>query len=364
LKEEWLYEMTTSPRRHLIIISTIAFTVLTLNKANLKYYPSEDEYSNSVKLGSQICEYSEDVAGPGEWISPDRWKPSIASCEYNFYTNNEFGSCISLKYRRIAFFGDSLLLAIFVELVNRLEDAGYGKVSSKPDDFYNPGGKMEFTFFENNDDGRRLVFWWTPSVFHANIRHYENDFDALDVAIFSLAVWNMGTFFQGANEFYDKYLTMINDLSEQTNVTTFVFGLHKLWPQRCNDQLGPCAKCNSDSKAHAFREAVSRVAACAVPSSSEKGKGGVIYVDTFGFTNTYEAMADGKDAVHYGPNTTSMEATHLQNVLCRDDGFARRQKRVYDCNEGGRGYDRIVDFDAVLSSGDTNSCERRIPGNP
>lgn len=90
---------------------------------------------------------------------------------------------MSLKYPRIAFFGDSLLLAIFVEFVNRLEDAGYG-VSSKPDDFYSPGGKMEFNFF---NDGRRLVFWWTPSVFHANIRQYENDFDTLDAAIFAWA---------------------------------------------------------------------------------------------------------------------------------------------------------------------------------
>ena len=365
----------TLPQRHIIIlILTIAFTTITLSlyNTNLKYYTSHENY---VKLSHQTCEYSEDVAGPGKWISSDRWKPSIASCEYEFFTNVEFGSCISLKYRRIAFFGDSLLLAIFVELGNRLEDAGYGKVSSKPDDFYSPGGKMEFIFFNdmastrdgnatNDDDGRRLVFWWTPSVFHANIRRYENDFDTLDVAIFSMAAWNMGTYFQGVNEFYDKYLSMIHNLSEQTNVTTFVFGLHKLWPQRCNDQSGPCAKCNSDDKAHAFREAVSRVAACAVPSSSGKGKGGVIYVNTFGFTNTSVAMTDGYDAVHYGQNTTSMEATHFQNVLCRDDGFARRQKRVYDCNEGGRGYDRIVDFDAMLPSGDANSCARRILGNP
>lgn len=45
-----------------------------------------------------------------------------------------------------------------------------------------------------------------------------------------------------------------------------MFGLHKLWPQRCNDQLGPCAKCNSDNNSHAFCEAVScrRGMCCAI----------------------------------------------------------------------------------------------------
>lgn len=246
----------TSPQRLLCIILTIAFTtrILSLYNTNHQYYTfliRESEYSNA-KL-SQTCEYSEDVAGPGEWISPDHWFPSIASCEYEFYTNVEFGSCISLKYRRIAFFGDSLLLNIFVELVNRLEDAGYGKQSPKPNNFYEPGGRMEFTFFNDTsstrdvnstiDDGRRLVFWWTPSVFHANVRRYEKDFDALDAAIFGMSVWNMGTYFHGANDFYDKYLNIIKNVSGQGNVTTFVFGLHKLWPQRCGDQSGPCVRC-------------------------------------------------------------------------------------------------------------------------
>jgi hypothetical protein len=93
----------TLPQRHIIIlILTIAFTTITLSlyNTNLKYYTSHENY---VKLSHQTCEYSEDVAGPGKWISSDRWKPSIASCEYEFFTNVEFGSCISLKYDELHF---------------------------------------------------------------------------------------------------------------------------------------------------------------------------------------------------------------------------------------------------------------------
>lgn len=336
---------------------TIAFIALHLANRD---YDALLRGDDSVKGEAHVCDYSEDVAGPGEWIAPDQWKPLNQACEYEFYTNVEIGYCLSKQYHKIAFFGDSLLLNIFFDLTRRLEDAGYGTLKPKPKDFYTPGGHMEFIFNvtssiahlgQTTNDDRRLVFWWTPSAFHADVRRYEKDFDALDVAIFGMATWNMGTYFQGANAFYDKYLSIIGDASGRGGVQTIVFGLHQLWPQRCKDPLGPCAKCNSEGKARAFREAVSRVAACAAPSSS--GNGGAIFVDTLSFTNTPKAMADGDDAVHYFRNTTSMEATHLANVLCRNDGFARRQKREYECSED------VVDFDAMLSSEEAKSCVRR-----
>jgi hypothetical protein len=76
-------------------------------------------------IGNRTCWYSEDVA-LGEWIAPDRWKPRKSECEYEYFTDVEFGSCLALRYRRIAFFGDSLLLNVFVELTRRLTEAGHG----------------------------------------------------------------------------------------------------------------------------------------------------------------------------------------------------------------------------------------------
>jgi hypothetical protein len=167
----------------------------------------------------------------------------------------------------------------------------------------------------------------------------------------------MGTYFRGANAFRDKYSDIVNDMSVR-GVPTFVFGLHKLWPERCHDQTGPCAKCNTAGKERAFREAVEHVAACSASSSSSAVGGGggasVILVDTLGFTSTPEAMADAIDAVHYGRNTTSMEATHLANVMCRDDGFSRRHRRDYGC----RGNDPVVvvDFDGLMSKDEALPC--------
>jgi hypothetical protein len=171
-------------------------------------------------IGNGTCEYSEDVAG-GEWIAPDRWKPRVSECEYEYYTDAEFGSCMALRYRRIAFFGDSLLLNVFAELTRRLEGAGHGTLEPRPANFYAPGGRQEFVYEGtpsssssaldgddanattgdggDDDDRRRLVFWWTPSSFHANIHRYEKEFDTLDAAVFGMAAWSVayGTVFAG-----------------------------------------------------------------------------------------------------------------------------------------------------------------------
>ena len=163
-------------------------------------------------IGNRTCWYSEDVA-LGEWIAPDRWKPRKSECEYEYFTDVEFGSCLALRYRRIAFFGDSLLLNVFVELTRRLTEAGHGTLEPRPVDFYTPGGHQEFVFEGkssssfaldkddanatttgdggDDDDRRRLVFWWTPSSFHANIHHYEKEFDTLDAAMFGMAAWSV-----------------------------------------------------------------------------------------------------------------------------------------------------------------------------
>ncbi|KAL3807958.1 hypothetical protein ACHAXA_006178 [Cyclostephanos tholiformis] len=69
----------------------------------------------------------------------------------------------------------------------------------------------------------------------------------------------MGTYFRGANAFRDRYSSIVNDASVR-GVPTFVFGLHKLWRERCKDQTGPCARCNTAGKELAFREAVGHVA--------------------------------------------------------------------------------------------------------
>ena len=165
---------------------------------------------------NRTCEYSEDVA-PGEWIAPDRWKPREYECEYEYYTDVEFGSCLALRYRRIAFFGDSLLLNVFVELTRRMTGAGHGTLEPRGADFYSPGGRREFVFEgkssssfaldeddanattttgedgDDDDDRRRLVFWWTPSSFHSNIHKYEKEFVALDAAVFGMAAWSVAS---------------------------------------------------------------------------------------------------------------------------------------------------------------------------
>ena len=188
-------------------------------KADISNY----DYAGKADLKADIdnnrtCEYSEDVA-PGEWIAPDRWKPRESACEYEYYTDAEFGGCMALRYRRISFFGDSLLLNVFVEVTRRLTGAGHGTLEPRPDDFYSPGGRREFVFEGSpsssssssfaldeddanattatgddggdDDDRRRLVFWWTPSSFHANIHQYEKEFDTLDAAVFGMAAWSV-----------------------------------------------------------------------------------------------------------------------------------------------------------------------------
>jgi hypothetical protein len=355
----------------LVTIRNVALNVDEYVKANMK----ED-------AGTKTCEYSEGIA-PGDWIAPDRWKPRASECEYANYTDTEFGTCMALKYRRLAFFGDSLLLNVFIDLTRRLERAGHGTLGRRSSNFYSPGGRQEFIFNRTSssssplsftldkdnenvtktggggdDDRRRLVFWWTPSSFHANIHQYEKGFDALDGAVFGMAAWDMGTYFRGANAFRDRFSDIVNDASGR-GVPTFVFGLHKLWRERCEDPKGPCARCNTAGKERAFREAVGHAATCGASrsssSSSARGKerANVILVDTYGFTDTPEAMADGEDALHYGKDITSMEATHFANVMCRNDDFARRQRHDYGC----RGDNPVViDLDSLISREEALPC--------
>ncbi|KAL3807959.1 hypothetical protein ACHAXA_006179 [Cyclostephanos tholiformis] len=66
-------------------------------------------------------------------------------------------------------------------------------------------------------------------------------------------------------------------------------------------------------------------------------------------------MADGEDAVHYGGNTTSMEVTHFANLLCRDDGFAQRQRHHYGC-QGDDPF--VVDLDGMITKEEALPCVR------
>lgn len=72
-------------------------------------------------------------------------------------------------------------------------------------------------------------------------------------------------------------------------------------------------QCNDFGKEELFREVLEEVTACAAASNSN-----VQMLSTLGMTFSYEAMKDGHDAVHYGHNTSAMEAQVLLNIMCND----------------------------------------------
>ena len=116
-------------------------------------------------------------------------------------------------------------------------------------------------------------------------------------------------------------------------VPLIVNGIHKFWPDRCTgvstsccvavtstsslvlhaDTSSPCVQCNDFGKEELFREVLEEVTACAAAANSN-----VQMLSTLGMTFSFQAMKDGHDAVHYGHNTSAMEAQVLLNVICND----------------------------------------------
>jgi len=88
-----------------------------------------------------------------------------------------------------------------------------------------------------------------------------------------------------------------------------VFGLHKVWTDRCKKLGTPCTLCNSEPKEQLFQTAIEIAAACAHAE----------FFNTYGLTNTYRARLDGIDALHYGRNTSWMESQVLLNSICEPD---------------------------------------------
>jgi hypothetical protein len=60
------------------------------------------------------------------------------------------------------------------------------------------------------------------------------------------------------------------------------------------------------------------------PSSSGSQSNRVLFINSLGPTATEEARRDGSDSLHYGANTTQVEAQLLLNVMCPDVGNGGR----------------------------------------
>ena len=278
------------------------------------------------------CRVVEDTE-EGRWEGPSRWQPR--NCTYVFYSNQDFAQCFKTKLQRIGWFGDSLLLNVWTQLATKLEAAGLGRDAGEPKSFYQPGGRRTFVFKPEYKEFK-FEFYWAPSVFHFSFGH--SSFSSLDVAVFSMGVWDMGTYYKGATMFH-KRLSSILASAKRKGPRIYKFGLHRLWNTRCKDKTSPCSTCNTDSKQYVFREAIRNAAACTK----------VHLIDTYGFTNTQQASADGSDAAHFGEATTKMEATHFENQWCTA-GFAQTQQRQYACSGAA------IDFDKRLARHDRDAC--------
>lgn len=248
----------------------------------------------------------------GQWDTSSGvpwWLPS--NCTLRRFTPVDVHSC--LRNKTVAFFGDSLLLDIF-EAVLRLVQEGPSANVSRTRGLYGPGGNIKVSW--RGSPGAKLEFWWAPSVFHQQpLQLIPKYWSHLDVAVLGMAVWDMGTYYHGIDAYFAQLLKNLRLLERYSpKVKVILNGLHKLWPDRCHNKSSPCVLCNRADKEELFRTAIREAVACARNSSWQK----LGLFSTFGLTNTFRARLDGDDAVHYGQNTSWMQAQVLLNALCQD----------------------------------------------
>ena len=246
------------------------------------------------------------------------WNPK--TCRLDYFTPAQTLEC--LKGKKISFFGDSLLLAVFNALSKVLAAAGGGKMPTYESTLYTPTGKSHFAY-KNSFQNSVLDFHWTPSVSYQtplDVMPY-SDYNERDVAILGMGLWDMGTYYQGIDHYHDKLKSIIQAMRAR-KPRTLVMNLHKLWPDRCLDPESPCKKCNSEAKETVMREAIAHAVGCIqqYDSSRKTDSSKLTLFDTYPMTNTMQARLDGTaagDAAHYGDNTTHMEAQILLNHICR-----------------------------------------------
>lgn len=283
----------------------------------------------------------------GEWSSASTkhpmWEPH--KCRLRWFSPEETASCLSGK--KVSFFGDSLLHSVFGWLEEHLMLAGAGsKQAVNSQDFHRPGGKVQFGFHTASVSGSIFEFWWAPSVYHQRplTLMESSEYKKRDVVLLGMAAWDMGTYYKGIDTYYKELTAVVASMiAEQTALPqegggvkprVIINSLHKAWPDRCLDPDSPCTKCNSPAKEQLMRKALMRGVHCGYHRARAVGKGGIMrsgveepysILSTFAFTNTPYARADpvtnaegvkNPDALHYGKNTTMMEAQFLLNMIC------------------------------------------------
>jgi len=287
----------------------------------------------------------------GEWSSSSSknpmWEPH--KCRLTWFSPHETASCLSGK--KISFFGDSLLHSVFGWLQEQLVLAGAGKtvvVASKS--FHIAGGKQQFAYKNAKGGGSLFEFWWAPSVYHQRPLGGHGglippgEYKKRDVVLLGMAAWDMGTYYQGIDRYYTELTAIVKAMVAAQEAQraggvkprVIVNALHKAWPDRCLDPNSPCNKCNSPAKEELMRKAGIQGAHCGYQQAQQgdKGKGGgaaepYSILSSFAFTNTPYARNDPvtdsagvkkPDALHYGKNTTMMEAQFLLNMICGAGG--------------------------------------------
>ena len=242
------------------------------------HHDSNDE-TNDINIEGNICTNIDDM-NDGNWYD-NAWVPK--SCRLRIFEPVMISKC--LKHNEVAFCGDSLLRNIALKIGKRID----------------PMIKFENTWGDQSFPLIGLHTCWTPSVFHQQCKSTSGS-----TIIISEAVWNMGRgeYFKGGDA-YEASLRSV--LSRFKGKRVIFFGLHKLHRERPACRKSPkCYESNSAEKEIKFREIGLKVAQ----------ESGVELFDACGVTNTLYAEIDGDDAVHYGSNTTSVEANVLLNLLC------------------------------------------------
>ena len=148
----------------------------------------------------------------------------------------------------------------------------------------------------------------------AVLRATDMPLDAFDVIVYHVGVWDMD---RPADDVYAQLVTLLHKLRGRTSARLIVLGLHQLWPERCADPHSACALCNHPLLAATMRWGIAQAVECAALASG--GVPPIELLDTLAVTNTSAARADGHDAVHFGWNTTVLEARALLAALCADE---------------------------------------------
>eukprot|EP00747_Dinoflagellata_sp_TGD_P008726 gnl/TRDRNA2_/TRDRNA2_118347_c0_seq1.p1 gnl/TRDRNA2_/TRDRNA2_118347_c0~~gnl/TRDRNA2_/TRDRNA2_118347_c0_seq1.p1 ORF type:complete len:389 (-),score=45.12 gnl/TRDRNA2_/TRDRNA2_118347_c0_seq1:314-1480(-) len=264
---------------------------------------------------------------------PPSWVPK--GCDIHIFSPAEANSC--LRTKRIAFFADSVSLRIWNAIVQLLQRADVDQrkksshqktrklVMANSPIFFTPQGYKKLSWLDSSGS---FDFWWAPSVYHQQPLEVlpEDQYRKLNFVIIGWGVWNMGSYYRGVDEFASNLPKAIAELKNK-GPTVLLANIHKLHPEMCPKKAakGPCVECNSGVKEELFHRIIGDVAA----SAQAHGWGDKLQLfDTRGLTNTLEAHADATDAVHFGTNTSTMEAQVLLNMICRDSEGRRLTGRA------------------------------------